>query len=86
MDALSDWPFELSSLNKLNRGKLVRFIARIPFLYFDDIWFTCISGQGGVSRTRINVLPYWPFEISPLNELNGRKRVRFITLIPFVIF
>ena len=34
MAALPCWPFELSSLNELNRGKLVRSITLIPFEIF----------------------------------------------------
>ena len=31
-------------------------------------------------------LPFWPFELSSLNELYRGKLVRSITLIPFEIF
>ena len=56
-----------------------------PLRYFDDIWYTCISGQDGVPHAR-RVAPHcWPFELSPLNEFYRGKLVRFITPIPFEI-
>ena len=80
------WPFELSPLNELYKGKLVRSKTHIPFEIFDDIWYTCISGQDDVSRARVVALLCWPFELSPLDELYRGKLVRYITLIPSEIF
>ena len=54
--------------------------------YFDNIWYICIIGQGGVLHSRIVVLPCWTYKLSPLNELYRRKLVHSITLIPFEIF
>ena len=76
----SPLPFELSPLNELYRGTLVRLITLLPFEYFDDIWYTCISGQDGVSRARMIAFPCFHFELSPLNDFYRGKLVRSITL------
>ena len=52
--------------------------------YFDDNWYTCISGQDGVLR--VFALSCWPFELSPLKDLYRGKLMRPITLIPIEIF
>ena len=54
--------------------------------YFDDIWYTCISGQVAVSCAIMITLACWRFELSPLNELYIGNLVRSITLISFEIF
>ena len=85
MVALLCWHFELSPLNELYRGKLVHSIY--PSRCFDDInWYTYISGQDGVSHSRLVAPSCCPFELSPLNELYRGKLVRPTTLIPFEIF
>ena len=73
MVALPCWPFELSPLNELYMGKLVRSIPLIPYEIFDDILYTCISGQDSVSHARMIALSYWLFESSPLNEFYRGK-------------
>ena len=65
--------FELSPLNELYRGKLVRSITLISFEIF--LLYICIIGQGGVLHSRIVVLPCWTYKLSPLNELYRRKLV-----------
>ena len=88
MVAIPSCLFKLSSLNEMYRGKLVRSITLIPFEIFDDIWYTYIyiSGQGGVLRAKMVALPYFLFELSPLNELFREKLLRPITLKPFEIY
>ena len=61
-------------------------ITLIPFEIFDDIWYTFISSQDGVSHAVMVVPPCCPFELSPLNELYMGKLVHPITLIPCEIF
>ena len=51
--------------------------------YYDDIWYTYISGQDGVSHA---IMVAALFEFSILNGLYRGKHVRSITIIPFEIF
>ena len=86
MVALTCWPFELTPLNEFYRGSMCYQYLLYPLRYFDDIWYTCISGQDGVSRSRMVALLCLAFELSFLNELYRGKPVRSITLISFEIF
>ena len=56
--------------------------------YFEDILYTYISGEGGVSKGVCHVHeclfpPDCPFQLSSLNELYRGKLLRSITFIPF---
>ena len=67
MVALRCWPFELSSLNELYRGKLVRSITHT---LCDILMIFCLNVY---HCARMGALPCWPFELSPLNELVGES-------------
>ena len=58
----------LSQLSEPYRGKLVRQISIIPFEIFNDIWYTYISGEDGVSYARMDAPPSYAFQLSPLNK------------------
>ena len=62
-------PFELSPLNELKRGKLLRSITLIPYGDILMIFGIHISGQNSVSLERMVAPPCCPFKHSPLNEL-----------------
>ena len=57
-------PFELSPMNELYRGKLVRSITLIPLEIFDDIWYAFILGQDDMSHARMVAPPCYPFQLS----------------------
>ena len=78
MVAFPFWPFELSPLNELYRGKHVHILMIFGIHVYPvkrvchmQEWLLCLAGL---------------FELSPLNELYTGKLVRSITLIPLEIF
>ena len=75
MVAPSYCPFELSPLNELYIERLCAQYLLYPLRYFDDIWYTYISGQDEMSRAIIVSPPGCPFELSPFNEHKSGKLV-----------
>ena len=79
------WPFELSPLSELYRGKLVRSITLKPFEFF---WWYLVyiyirSRWCGACKNGCS--PCCPFEVFSLNELYRGQLVHSITIIPFDI-
>ena len=64
----------------------MRPISIIPFEIFSDIWYTYISGEDGVSYTRMDAPPSYAFQLPPLNKPYRGTLVRSITLKPFEIY
>ena len=55
--------------------------------YFDDIWYTYMSGQDNVLHARIVAPPHYPSELSPLNELyRGKLISSLIVIIPNLLY
>ena len=63
-------PFELSPLNELYRGKLVRSITLRLFEIFMIFGRRICQVK---TRARMVAPPWYPFELSPLNELYRGK-------------
>ena len=62
-------PFLVICLESSLDLKASALVNSNPLKYFDDIWYTYLSGQDGVSRAITVALPCWRFELSPLYEL-----------------
>ena len=54
--------------------------------YFDDIWYSFISGLYNVSHAKMTATPCYTFELSPLNQLYRRELVSsIIVIIPYLL-